>query len=222
MALAKGILKSAAFQNFAIWCLAQYIRFCWATTRWDQDGLADLKAHLGQHGPVIMVLWHESLVYAPKAWPTRDFPVCSLTQDANAGRIAGQVMERFGFENRCLDARTSNLKIMREVMALAKSGVSIGIAADGPEGPARISKSVPVDWSRVTGLPIWFYALSVKRHRRLNTWDRMILPLPFTKGRITFRAWNTTVPRKADTDTIETLRQRMEADLTALHSDPPG
>ena len=216
MALGTKILKSAVFQSLVVWLLAQYIRFCWATTRWQQDGLDALKAQLGAHGPVIMVLWHESLIYAPKAWPTQDFPVCSLTQDANAGRLAGLVMERFGFENRCLDARVSGVGIMREVMQLARDGVSIGIAADGPEGPARIAKEVPVDWSRVTGLPIWFYAFETSRHKRLKTWDRMMLPLPFARGRISFRPWDRTVPRKLDPRDREELRSALEIRLNAV------
>ena len=219
MALTKRILKSSAFQGFVIWCLAQYIRLCWATTRWEFEGLDALKEQLRQNGPVIVVLWHEHLIYAPKAWPLDVAPVCSLTQDAHAGRFAGLILEWFGFENRSLSAGASELKILREVMALAKGGVSVGIAADGPEGPARHAKMVPVVWSRSTGLPLWTFGYRTTRYRRMNTWDRMILPLPFSKGHLRFAKFSDPVPRKAGPVVLEETRRRLEEALGAKNDD---
>jgi len=99
------------------------------------------------------------------------------------------------------------------VMKRAKEGVSIGITADGPTGPAFTVKDAPLEWARIMQRPIFGYAFAAKRHRTLKTWDSMMIPLPFTRGAIVFDRLDVSVPRKATAEQIEAGRTAMTAEL---------
>ena len=99
---------------------------------------------------------------------------------------------------------------------MTRDGVSLAFAVDGPEGPARLAKSVPVDWTRLTGCPIWLYTYSVERHWSLRSWDRMAIPKPGGKGCMIYRQWDAEVPKRLEETQREALRARLQADLDAL------
>jgi lysophospholipid acyltransferase (LPLAT)-like uncharacterized protein len=84
----------------------------------------------------------------------------------------------------------SNIATSRIVLRRVRDGVCIGLAADGPQGPNGQMKDAPLEWARVMKRPIYGYAFSVKRHKILGSWDKMILPLPFTRGIAVFERFD--------------------------------
>jgi len=199
-----------------VWVFAAYLRTAWKTTRWRFEGIDELRKTLTEDGPVVVVLWHERIAYSPLAFPARDFPICSLTSNARAGRFAGQVQAAFGFRTVSMDSRRGNINASRNVMRMMREGVSIGIAADGPQGPARVMKSVPIEWARTSGRPIYLLSYRVGRARRTKSWDRLIVPGLFTNGTVAFRRWDHVIPRKSDAEMREAARLQLERDLTAF------
>lgn len=194
-----------------------YVWFCNVTSRWNYDGQDALREQLDSHGPVIMTLWHEHVIGAPVAWPRHTKNVCTLTQDSHAGRLAGRVLYRLGLMNRHLDGLQGNIAITRQVIALAKEGISIGIAVDGPMGPRREAKSVPVAWARATGLPVWGFSYEVERQWRLDSWDKMVVPRPFGRGTVKFRPILDAVPRKLNDAQASALQGEIQASLNAMN-----
>ena len=214
MGLGARILQSDVFQSAVVLIASAYVRLCWSTTRWEMEGRDALDARLAE-GPVILCLWHEHLLVSPVAWG-RQFPMCTIAQNAHAGRLAGEVMKRLGLMNRHLDATVSNVAITREVMRLAKSGTSIGLAVDGPEGPRREASEVPVVWARGTGLPLWGFSYHVRGHRRVGSWDKMVIPFPFSRGKVVFATLDLDVPRKLAGGEQERLRRDVGRALNEL------
>jgi lysophospholipid acyltransferase (LPLAT)-like uncharacterized protein len=66
--------------------------------------------------------------------------------------------------------------------------------------------------ARLTGLPIVPVAFSARPARRLRSWDRTLVPLPFSRGLFVL-GQPLTVPRRADEAEQERLRARLEADV---------
>ena len=189
---------------------AGYLRLCRSTTRWDRQGEAELERLLAQ-GPVIVVVWHDGALMAPMVWPARRWPITTLRDTSPAGRVSGAVQARLGLQPMAMAPRSSNRVASRLILRRLAEGVSVGIAGDGPKGPVRVMKDAALDWARVSGRPVIMLAAAMRRHRRLDTWDRFIMPLPFTRGRVIWRLWRAELPRKADPAQIEAWR----ADLTA-------
>jgi lysophospholipid acyltransferase (LPLAT)-like uncharacterized protein len=200
------------------WLMAQWVRFCHATTRWDRQGDAEVAAAL-YGGPVQVVLWHEHLMMAAIHWPQAWGQVVVLTDVSPAARLGGEMQTHFGMRYLPMSSRLSNLAAAREVMRLVQSGLTLGVLADGPRGPAREMKDAPIDWARVAGRPIVLYAYAQRRQVRLNSWDRMIVPLPFSRGICLYRRFDAEVPRRAGPEEMAQIKARLTAALDSIQAE---
>ncbi|PRY24308.1 hypothetical protein CLV78_103174 [Aliiruegeria haliotis] len=213
----ESVLDSEAITGTATTLMARHIRRVCSRIDWTHVGRDDLAAEVRSGQPVIMALWHGRLAVAPNGWDPDWGRLCVVTSAARPGRMVGGVMQRFGLETMPMRDRKSNTATSLQVARMARDGVSMGFAVDGPEGPARIAKSVPIDWARLTGCPIWLYSNSVERYRILpKVWDNMFSPKPGGRGVMLYRKWEVEVPKRLDDSTRECLRQKLQDDLDAL------
>lgn len=213
VSLRKKIANSKTLNRAVIGTFAGYLRMAHATTHWDVTGKDELDAALAQHGSVILVLWHQRIAYSPFMFPSKERPILSITSNARAGRLAGQIQAAFGFQTVAFSSKRANLSASRQVIKLIRDGASIGVAADGPRGPARELKTVPLEWARATGKPIVLVTFSVKRFWTWGTWDALMFPWPFNRGRMAYQRWDQEVPRRFTPPELEALRDQLERDL---------
>ncbi len=75
-----------------------------------------------------------------------------------------------------------------------------------------------VQLARLAGVPVLPLTVSVARRRVLRTWDRFLVPLPFSRGVF---VWGEpiAVPRDADPAILEARRREIEDRLIALTAD---
>lgn len=208
--LRRGIERSETMAAMVAWVAGAYLNLCNRTIRWQTEGLDDLNAAL-REGPVILVLWHEHVLMAAHHWPASKAPLSSLYTASPIGRVAGALHRQRGLQPIEMAPKASNLAASRAVLQRAREGVSIGIAADGPLGPARVLKGAALDWARTTGMPVFVYAFATSRGRRLGSWDRMVLPRPFGRGAILYRRLEATLEKTRD-DGIRAAQNRMLED----------
>ncbi|MGD9862602.1 MAG: lysophospholipid acyltransferase family protein [Pseudodonghicola sp.] len=216
MSLRKKIADSAAFARIVTGLFAGYIRLAHATSRWRREGFEPMDVALRAGEPVIFVVWHQRLMMAPYMFDLSLGPICSLTSAGRAGRMVGALLGRFGWENISMSSHKRHVALSREVLRRMKQGVSVGIAADGPRGPARVSSTVPLVWAKSSGCRVFAVSFSANRVVEFPTWDRMWLPAPFSRGVFRCAEWTATVPRQTDEAELEALRQSFEATLDAV------
>lgn len=216
------IRQSINNSRFLAWLLAAiasgYLSFCQRTTRWDYVGLDKLEADLAD-GPILLLMWHGRSLMGPVHWPVKSGPLSSLYDSSPIGRVSGALQRRHGLQPMEMSDALSNLAASRVILRRVRDGVSIGMTGDGPLGPALTLKDAPLEWARVMKRPIYGYAFSVKRHKILASWDKMMLPLPFTTGRVVFAKYEGISVGKMD----ETARAQMAKflDETVTASDNP-
>jgi len=210
------IRDSHALLNGVTWSLASYLKLAFRTTKWTKIGFDDLSETLDAGEPVIIICWHQRLVYAPLSWDHSKGQAATLRSASRAGLVSAGIQERLGMLPVKMHDDTSNLSGSRKVAKLMKKGVTLGITADGPEGPARVFNGAGLEWARLTGKPIYLFAFATKGHRLWNTWDKLMFPRPFTKGVMIYKRWDKAVPRKPSGDEMEALRAALEADLNAI------
>lgn len=196
--------------------LAGWVRLCQRTAKWQDDGFDHLATAL-KDGPIILVMWHSRILMAPVHLEPHAH-LTTLHDPSPAGHLAGAMQARFGMRSVAMSAKASNQGASREVLKRLKSGEPVGLTADGPLGPARVLKSAPLDWARVARVPVFFYAFATSRQWRAKSWDNMLIPRPWGRGMAAVARWEAEVPRKADPETLEALRQDMEASLDALQA----
>lgn len=196
--------------------LAGYVRFAYRTSRYDRLGFEEMDACVARGEPVIMVLWHQRLVMAGYTFPVQLGPISSLTTSARAGRLAGQILNRFGYDTVPMSSHKRHVTLSREVLRRIKSGSSIGIAVDGPGGPARVASTVPLMWARVSRCRVFAVSFASSKVITLPTWDKLMLPAPWSQGALRCQEWREIVPRDADEAEVERLRLSLEATIDAV------
>jgi lysophospholipid acyltransferase (LPLAT)-like uncharacterized protein len=90
--------------------------------------------------------------------------------------------------------------------------IGAGIVADGSQGPAMKAQIGAIVLARDTGYPVIPIGFAAKRCVRFNSWDRMILPMPFSKVVMTYGE-PVQVAGTARGLKIEEMRRRLEKGL---------
>ncbi len=216
LSLRKKIADSPRVQSFFAQLIEKLVRRAYGKSQWQRVGFEPMEASLRDGEPVIVVLWHQRLMMSPYLFPTELGDIATLTSAARAGRMAGLFQSRFGMRTIAMSSHQRHVAMSREILGRIREGCSIGIAADGPRGPARVCSTVPLVWARASGKRVFVVTFSADKHRELPTWDRMWLPRAGSTGVLMCREWDETVPRKMDEAQEEALRLRLEGALNAL------
>lgn len=202
----------------AAWLLAALMRLLFITGRKRYIGLEHLLRQFDQGEPFILVAWHNRNILAPFAYfghrpQGRLFrPLASASRD---GTLAATAMGYLGAE--CIRGSSSRggSAALREMLRAARQGCDLGITPDGPRGPVYVVQPGVVAAARMTGLPIIPMSYQARRRKTLRSWDRMIVPAPFT--RLVFAYGEPIrVARDVDDAGLEQARQAVEEALLAL------
>jgi lysophospholipid acyltransferase (LPLAT)-like uncharacterized protein len=124
---------------------------------------------------------HEGMMMLPYHFRDRAGGVVMVSRSRD-GDIIADTVERFGMRA----VRGSSGKGGRDALdamieALNAGGVSAGVIVDGPRGPALEAKMGAVVLARATGLPVIPGTWWARPVFRVRSWDRTIVPLPFSR-----------------------------------------
>lgn len=220
MSLRRRIEKSKTIARVLATLAGSYLAICQKTSRWQTEGLEDLRAAL-HDGPILLVMWHERSIMGALHWPVADGPLSSLYDASPIGRVSGALQRRVGLQPMEMSRKSSNRAASRTVLKRMREGVSIGMTGDGPLGPPLQVKDAPLEWARATGVPVFCYAFATTRGRRLNSWDRMLVPYPFGRGAVVFARFKGDIPRRPTDKNRDALREdlRLFMDETTARAD---
>ncbi len=190
------------------------IRLVKTSTRWTTiNGDAAAAAWRGEK-PIIVAFWHNRLALMPYCWPSKA-PFHMLISSHTDGQLIAKAVGALGISTIAGSSTRGGSGAMRDLIRKLKAGESVGMTPDGPRGPSQIAQDGIVALARLSGAPIVPAAVSVRRRKRLRTWDRLIIGLPFSNGAM---VWGEPihVPRDCDDGQIEILRQRVEAEMNRV------
>ncbi len=104
---------------------------------------------------------------------------------------------------------------IRNMLKKFRNGECIGVTPDGPRGPRMRAHDGVINIARLVGATIIPATYSVNRSKILRSWDRFIIPRPFSKGVI---VWGQPirVPKDADLKMVEKFRLQIEDELNNI------
>lgn len=103
------------------------------------------------------------------------------------GEIQARVLKRFGYGLVRGSTKRKPVRVLLQMKAVAESGSTLALAVDGPRGPIHISKPGIIFLAQKLAHPIVPISVSAERAWYVkNTWDRYMLPLPFSTCLIAF------------------------------------
>jgi hypothetical protein len=164
---------------------------------------------------VIVVFWHNRLLMCPFAYMGKDMNV--LISGHGDGELIANVMKGFGFHRVRGSSSKGGAAAIRELVQLVRKNSDLAITPDGPRGPAEVVKQGVAHVARTTGRPILPLSFASSRSKRFNSWDRFLLPYPFSRG--VFVWGEPLYYRKGES--LEAFRLRIEEALrdTTLQAD---
>lgn len=205
--------KRRIAQRLAPAAAYRYIRLVAATSRVERENGEALQRAREATGTFILAFWHARFVMMPYASP--DHRLAALLSRHRDARMLGDVLARFGYDLVWGSTTAGGAAATRELLRRARDGWDLGIAPDGPRGPRRIAQPGVVAVARLTGKAILPVSFSARPMRRLGSWDRTLVPTPFSKGLFVFGE-PILVPRGADTDECAALLQRVNDELNRV------
>ena len=167
--------------------------------------------------PVIIAIWHNRLLMLPRVFdpcfPTRQS--VGLISASRDGDLVAMLIERSGYGTiRGSSSRRGVIALRQLVDALA-AGTNVLITPDGPRGPVYEASQGVVFLAQKTGAPVVPIHIEYSRCWRLKSWDRFIIPRPFTKLRAIFGAPLHVQP-VTDANGLEAERVRLQNAMMSL------
>jgi lysophospholipid acyltransferase (LPLAT)-like uncharacterized protein len=166
------------------------------TLRWKVEGIEHLReSWVGPKGWVLAT-WHSRILLMPvpqiiyrHKWDTPPVPASLMVSPSRDGEFTrrsgiwlGLNIIRGSASGRS-DKNKRGVSAAREAMDAMNKGGGVVITIDGPKGPREVVGMGTIKLAQQMGVPIIVYGLSAKA-TRINTWDRLLLPLPFGPGAI--------------------------------------
>ena len=130
-------------------------------------------------GSLIFAFWHEIILFLPFAAP-RKREIDILISTHKDGRFAADIIKHFNLGNVGGSSNKEPKKAFLKMLKRIKNGKDIGITPDGPKGPRRKMKKGVAQLAYMSKYPIVPIALNASNAWRVGSWDRMIIPKPFS------------------------------------------
>lgn len=214
MRVLKPVLKSDALRRGLCWLGSVYIRLVFRTGRWRTLG-ADGPQSLWRDGkPFILCFWHGRLLMMPKIW-NHAHAIHMLISQHRDGQLIARTVAHFGIETVAGSSSKGGTAALRSMLGALKRGECVGITPDGPRGPRMRASDGIVSLARLSGVPIIPATYSASPAWALGSWDRFLIPAPFSRG-IFLWGHPITVERDAKGEDLEAARAAVEEVLNRL------
>jgi lysophospholipid acyltransferase (LPLAT)-like uncharacterized protein len=177
----KRLGRSPFVQAVLAALVAGYIRFVYATSRWQLVGFEPVAALDAERRPYIVCCWHGRMLLICCVRP-KVMPVVALASGHRDGQFVARVMAHFGVGSISGSSGRRGHGAIQASRAALSDGAVVVITPDGPRGPAMQAAPGAVMLARLTGAAIIPVSSSTRRRIFLKTWDRFMVPLPFGRG----------------------------------------
>lgn len=164
-----------------------------ASLRWQYEGGDNLRAALASGRPLIVCIWHRNLLMLPPIWFHADFggrltqPLGFLISRSRDGGLASALADHYAVQViRGSTAKAGRdkggLDALSRIFDHLQLGGFLGITPDGPRGPVYSVPESLLLIAQKSGALLIPLAWGSRHFHAFRSWDRMVLPLPFSRA----------------------------------------
>lgn len=165
----------------------------------------------------IGALWHNRLLLLPyvlqRFLPSRRG--AGLISASRDGDLLADLVQRFGFEVVRGSSSRKGATAMLQLADIMATGRDAVMTPDGPRGPAYELGAGIVFLAQKSGAAVVPINMEYSGCWRLTSWDRFILPRPFSTVRVIFGAPHPVPPTATDAE-FESERLRLQSAMMQL------
>lgn len=169
--------------------------------------------------PLIPCYWHQMHIFG--AWymrklQKRGLKIGFLISPSVDGEISAKLVQSWGaVAIRGSSNRTGARALKDMYNTIIKNKVSPVTTSDGPTGPVHEFKQGAVMLAQLTQAPMLPIAYAASRYWELKTWDKFIIPKPFSRIVIAIGEPHN-IAKKLSAEEMEEERIKMEKDMNDL------
>lgn len=213
----KSLIKTSR-SSVVLGHVAAYAMKLWSLTlRYDVNGQPGIVQPEIPAKPVIFALWHNRIFTMPPIWLRtggKNRSTVVLTSASRDGTTLAKAMEAFGIGSiRGSSSRRAVAALIGMKNALLE-GQDVCVTPDGPKGPRYQVQPGLLKIAQTTETDIIPIHIRYSSAWRLASWDRFVIPKPFSKVSVIFDK-PISIPKNISEAEFESARINLETCLLA-------
>lgn len=134
--------------------------------------------------PLIASFWHSCII--PATYICRGMGVRVMSSYSYDGEYMGRIIQKLGYVAVKGSSSRNPIKALLGLRRALNDGWTVAFTLDGPRGPRHKVKPGPVGLGRSAGVPLTMFHVGIDKAWILNSWDRMMIPKPFSRVLVRF------------------------------------
>ncbi|AFS48946.1 hypothetical protein HIMB59_00007490 [alpha proteobacterium HIMB59] len=178
------MLKRLSKNNFFLQIFASLVFlslwFIKSTSNWKGVNEQIIEKELTKNRTLIVLIWHHQLMGSTFSWKFKPKlrPIATSHRD---GQLSTLVQKKFGLDP-LLRKKDNPTFLIKNISKAVQNGDCIYITPDAPHGPPQKINTNIFKLCQKFDLNIAILSFHTNRYFRINSWDKLKIPLPFSKG----------------------------------------
>lgn len=176
----------------------------------------DIEKDILKRGHIpIYASWHQRFFPGIVFFATRK-PISIMISQSRDGELISKIVNVLGWHPVRGSSSKGGGQALRDITKLVRKGYKIAHIVDGPRGPLGDVKPGLLVIAQASGMPIVPTITSAEKKWVFNSWDRFMVPKPFSRVIIRFSD-EIHIPRKLKGDDFEKKRSSIEETLKKMY-----
>jgi len=163
----------------------------------------------------IYASWHQRFFPGITFFATRK-PITIMISQSKDGELISRIVNVLGWYPVRGSSSKGGRQALREMQKRVREGYKVGHIVDGPRGPHGVVKPGLLIIAQVSGMPIVPVIISGEKKWVFNSWDRFMVPKPFSRVIIRFGD-EIRIPKNMQQSNFEEKRLSIENTLKNLY-----
>jgi len=206
-------IRDRLFLFLASWIGPILVYLMGMTLRTEWVGLENLNKLRKEKKSVIYAFWHGRMLIF--AYTHRRQRVHVLISQHRDGEYIARIIHRLGFVSVRGSTTRGGPKAIFEICEKTTSGFDVAISPDGPKGPGFQVHPGILYVAQRSQMPILPITNSAQRRWNLSSWDKFLIPQPFSKT-VIMLGNPMYVPVEATPEELEEKRRELENELLGI------
>ena len=163
----------------------------------------------------IYASWHQRFFPGITLFASRK-PISIMISQSKDGELIARIVNVLGWYPVRGSSSKGGRQALRELKKLVHEGYKVAHIVDGPTGPPGVVKPGLLIIAQASGMPIVPVITSAEKKWVFNSWDRFMVPKPFSRVIIRFSD-EIPIPIKLERSDFEEKRSSIENTLKKLY-----
>ena len=170
-------IKLILLQNF----LKIVLNFLFITCKWKIENEEEFSKIQKIKRPTLLCFWHCNLLCVSRYFKKSDLDLYGISSNHFDSEVLAGVLKSWNIKLIRGSSSRGWVNVIKKMMTIFKNPNSIiTLTNDGPKGPPRVAKQGALSVAEKCNAQIVAISADIDNKWVLNTWDKTIMPKPFS------------------------------------------